>query len=107
VVHGAKKLARERIFNDSRKLAVEVGSYATLSILLDAFLRAVRECVLDGQATFRNKRVLELMGRSAPKPDWTLYQAYMRALDFIAGMTDNYAAEIARQFSGYQPPNRN
>ncbi|CCU71544.1 deoxyguanosinetriphosphate triphosphohydrolase [Thalassolituus oleivorans] len=107
VVHGAKKLARERIFNDSRKLAVEVGSYATLSILLDAFLRAVRECVLDGQATFRNKRVLELMGRSAPKSDWTLYQAYMRALDFIAGMTDNYAAEIARQFSGYQPPNRN
>lgn len=106
VVHNAKTMARERIFRDSRKLAVEIGSYSTLGILLEAFLMAVRERVLDGKATFRNQRVLELMGRSAPQADWTLYQAYMRAIDFISGMTDNYAAQIARQFSGYQPPSR-
>ncbi len=103
VVAAAKQMARERIFRDSRKLAVEIGSYSTLGILLEAFLLAVRERVLDGQATFRNQRVLELMGRSAPQSDWTLYEAYMRAIDFISGMTDNYAAQIARQFSGYQP----
>ena len=103
VVAGAKQMARERIFRDSRKLAVEIGSYSTLGILLEAFLLAVRERVLNGQATFRNQRVLELMGRSAPQSDWTLYEAYMRAIDFISGMTDNYAAQIARQFSGYQP----
>ncbi|MEC8523493.1 MAG: hypothetical protein VXZ24_04540, partial [Pseudomonadota bacterium] len=39
----------------------------------------------------------------APASDWDLYEAYMRALDFISGMTDSYAAEMARQFSGYQP----
>lgn len=103
LVAGAKRMARERIFNDSRKLAIEVGSYATLSVLLENFLSAIRECVTTGKATYRNKRILDLMGRSAPQPDWTLYESYMRALDFISGMTDNYAADMARQFSGYQP----
>ncbi|MFY9178646.1 MAG: dNTP triphosphohydrolase, partial [Venatoribacter sp.] len=103
VVSNAKNIARERIFKDQRKLAVEIGSYSTLGILLDATLSAVRERVLDGKATFRNQRVLELLGRSSPQSDWTLYEAYMRAVDFISGMTDNYAAQIARQFSGYQP----
>lgn len=103
VVAGAKSMARERIFKDNRKLAVEIGSYSTLGILLDASLSAVRERLLDGHATYRNQRVLELLGRSAPQSDWTLYQAYMRAIDFISGMTDNYAAQIAQQFSGYQP----
>ncbi|WP_353293581.1 deoxyguanosinetriphosphate triphosphohydrolase [Thalassolituus maritimus] len=103
LVEGAKSMARERIFNDSRKLAIEVGSYATLAVLLENFLGAVRECVTSGKATFRNRRIIELMGRSAPAADWDLYEAYMRALDFISGMTDSYAAEMARQFSGYQP----
>jgi dGTPase len=103
LVEGAKSMARERIFNDSRKLAIEVGSYATLAVLLENFLGAVRECVTSGKATFRNRRIIELMGRSAPASDWDLYEAYMRALDFISGMTDSYAAEMARQFSGYQP----
>ncbi len=103
LVGGAKQMARERIFNDGRKLAIEVGSYATLSVLLENFLGAVRENVQTGKATFRNRRIIELMGRSAPGADWTLYEAYMRALDYISGMTDNYAAEMARQFSGYQP----
>lgn len=103
VVHAAKILAKERIFKDQRKLIIEIGAYSTLGTLLDAFLTAVRETVTQGQPTYRNKRLLELMGRSAPDSSWSLYQAYMRALDFIAGMTDNYAADLAKQFSGYQP----
>lgn len=106
VVNAAKKLARERIFKDGRKLAVEIGSYTTLSILLEVFLRAVREKVTSPNVSFRNQHVLELMGKSAPDENWTLYQAYMRAIDYISGMTDNYAADIARQFSGSQPFSR-
>ena len=40
------------------------------------------------------------MGIHAPKPDLPLYNAYMRALDFISGMTDNYATYLARQIGG-------
>lgn len=103
IVNAAKNLAKERIFKDNRKLIIEIGAYSTLGTLLDAFLTAVKETVVQGKPTYRNKRLLELMGRSAPNSSWTLYQAYMRALDFIAGMTDNYAADLAKQFSGYQP----
>lgn len=99
----AKALARQRIFKDGRKLSIEIGAYSTLSILLEAFLNAARESTIHGQPTFRNARLLELMGSSAPQPDWDLYAAYMRVMDFIAGMTDNYAATLAQQFSGYQP----
>ncbi len=34
------------------------------------------------------------------KPDDNLYQAYMKVLDFVGGMTDNYAANLAREISG-------
>jgi dGTPase len=106
VIHNAKSLAREQIFNDPRKTAIEVGAYSTLANLLTAFLQAAKELVETGRSTFRNSRVLEMMGPSAPQADWTLYQAYMRVLDYITGMTDNYAADTARQFSGYSPPGR-
>lgn len=102
----AKSLARERIFKDPRKTAIEVGAYSTLANLLTIFLEAAKELIDTGYSTFRNSRVLEMMGPSAPQSDWTLYQAYMRVLDYVAGMTDNYAADIAQQFSGYSPPGR-
>jgi dGTPase len=106
VIHNAKSLARERIFKDPRKTAIEVGAYSTLANLLSAFLQAAKELVETGHSTFRNSRVLEMMGPSAPQAHWTLYQAYMRVLDYVAGMTDNYAADTAQQFSGYSPPGR-
>lgn len=105
-INGAKRLARERIFKDPRKTAIEVGAYSTLANLLSAFLMAAKELIDTGHSTFRNSRVLEMMGPSAPQADWSLYQAYMRVLDYVAGMTDNYAADIAQQFSGYSPPGR-
>ena len=105
-IDGAKSLARERIFKDPRKTAIEVGAYSTLANLLTAFLQAAKELIDTGHSTFRNSRVLEMMGPSAPQADWSLYQAYMRVLDYVAGMTDNYAADIAQQFSGYSPPGR-
>ena len=105
-ITGAKRLARERIFKDPRKTAIEVGAYATLANLLDAFLQAAKELIDTGRSTFKNSRVLEMMGASAPQADWTLYQAYMRVLDYVAGMTDNYAADTAKQFSGYSPAGR-
>jgi dGTPase len=106
VIHNAKSLARERIFKDPRKTAIEVGAYSTLANLLRAFLEAAKELIETGCSTFRNSRVLEMMGPSAPQADWTLYQAYMRVLDYVAGMTDNYAADTAQQFSGYSPSGR-
>ena len=96
----AKTLAREQIFNDRRKVEVEVGAHSTLDVLLDAFLNAVHQLISSERQSFRSKRILDLMEYSVPQRDWSHYQAYMRVLDFIGGMTDNYAQYLARQVSG-------
>ncbi len=96
----AKTLAREQIFNDRRKVEVEVGAHSTLDVLLDAFLNAVHQLITSERQSFRSKRILDLMEYSVPQRNWSHYQAYMRVLDFIGGMTDNYAQYLARQVSG-------
>ncbi|MFY0677802.1 MAG: deoxyguanosinetriphosphate triphosphohydrolase [Neptuniibacter sp.] len=98
----AKSLAREKVFPDTRKTELEVGAYSTLGVLLEAFCDAVFENHrLQGQdLSYRSERIISLMGIHAPDPELPLYNAYMRALDFISGMTDNYAAYLARQIGG-------
>ena len=103
VVSGAKTLAKNKIFKDSRKVAVEVGAYASIGQLLDVFISAVHQQVTTGQSSFRNLRALEVMGQAIPDQSWSLYQAYLRACDFISGMTDHYAARVAQQCGGYRP----
>lgn len=98
----AKRVARERVFPDTRKAELEVGAYTTLGILLDAFMEAVYEqyCKGRGGLGYRSQKIISLMGIHAPEADWPLYDSYRRALDFISGMTDNYASYLARQIGG-------
>lgn len=101
-IRTAKRVARERVFPDTRKAELEVGAYTTLGILLEAFCDAVFELHRVGrdQLGYRSQKIISLMGIHAPAPDWPLYTSYRRALDFISGMTDNYASYLARQIGG-------
>ncbi|MBR9884537.1 MAG: deoxyguanosinetriphosphate triphosphohydrolase [Oceanospirillales bacterium] len=101
-IYSAKKLARERVFPDTRKAELEVGAYTTLGVLLEAFIEAVWEQHSQGpdDLGYRSQKILSLMGIHAPAPDLPLYQCYIRALDFIGGMTDTYATYLARQIGG-------
>ncbi len=96
----AKKLARERIFNARHKVEVEVGAFTCLDILLDAFCTAAYQLKVAPQMPYRMQRILDLMEYNAPKKEWPLYQSYRRVLDFIGGMTDNYATYLAQQVGG-------
>lgn len=100
----AKDLAKEKIFQDKRKTLHEIGAYTTLEILLNAFCGAVLEFHSGQALSFKNKRILDLLGNSAPRPDWTLYQSFLRIIDYIGGMTDNYATEMAREMTGRSSP---
>ncbi|NVK42305.1 MAG: deoxyguanosinetriphosphate triphosphohydrolase [Oceanospirillaceae bacterium] len=101
----AKRLAQERVFPDTRKTELEVGAYSSLGTLLEAFCRAVYDQHAKGpeRLGYRSGKILSLMGIHAPAPDAPLYDAYRRALDFIGGMTDNYATYLARQIGGLNP----
>ena len=99
-VAAAKQLARERIFQNERKAKLEIGAYTTLGILLEAFIGAAHELHSSGQLSFKHQRVLALIGENTPRRSWTLYDSYRRMLDFIGGMTDHYAVDLAQEMGG-------
>ncbi len=103
-VLNAKALARDKIFNDKRKTLHEIGAYTTLEILLNAFCGAALEQHTHGTLSFKNRRIFDLLGHAAPQPDWSLYKSFMRIIDFIGGMTDSYATEMAREMTGRSSP---
>ncbi|MDV6318199.1 deoxyguanosinetriphosphate triphosphohydrolase [Chromohalobacter sp. HP20-39] len=96
----AKRIARERIFQNERKAKLEIGAYTTLGILLEAFIGAAYELHHSGESSFKHQRVLALIGENTPKPSWSLYASYRRMLDFIGGMTDHYAVDLAQEMGG-------
>jgi dGTPase len=100
----AKNAARENIFTNPRKVRLEIGAYSIIATLLDSFLRAAWDLSKSEEGyeslSFKDKRILDLMGTNKPKPEWTLYESYMRIVDYIAGMTDNYAIYVAQQLQG-------
>jgi dGTPase len=98
----AKGVARDRIFRDIHKTETEIGAYATLSTLLNAFCSAGYELKQQGREnlSYRNERVLNLMGYDAPDESWSQYQIYTRLLDYISGMSDYYANHVAKQING-------
>ncbi|WP_048305870.1 deoxyguanosinetriphosphate triphosphohydrolase [Halomonas sp. PR-M31] len=96
----AKNLARQRIFQNERKAKLEIGAYTTLGILLEAFIGAAHELHHHGHSTFKHQRVLALIGENTPQSSWSLYDSYRRMLDFIGGMTDHYAVDLAQEMGG-------
>ena len=97
----AKKLAEKKVFDEPRKIELEIGCYTAIGILLDAFCSAVREQVLSGEnISYKSSRVLAMMGLNAPQKGDDLYQSFLKVTDYISGMTDNYASHMAKQIGG-------
>jgi dGTPase len=99
----AKKLGYERIFNETRKVELELGAYNIIEILLDNLITATYElsqCDDEKELSFRNKRALQLMKNDRPIKGECLYHMYQRVVDYIIGMTDNHAKHIAHQLIG-------
>ena len=122
IIARAKKLGRESIYTDTRKVEIEIGCYSTFDTLLVEFCEAAHNQAQilndpsnESKLKWKSGRVLRLLGDHAPSRDnappggWTPYQCFRRVIDFVSGMTDNYAVYIARQlqgaaFSGVQRP---
>jgi dGTPase len=111
-VVNAKSLARQKIFNTSRKVELEIGAYDVIGILFDTICKAVVHWVKQVPLDYKEARVLQLIGedtfpphlRDHPDPHQKVYLALMRVIDYISGMTDNYAMYLAKQFSGFGEP---
>ncbi|MGA6828264.1 deoxyguanosinetriphosphate triphosphohydrolase [Nitrospira sp. NS4] len=113
-IAAAKDRARTDIFMDQKKVETELGSYATFECLLDAFCQAAVDAAQHfkspkGEATlaWKSQHVLQLLGDHAPSEKnvppgatWSTYQCLRRVIDFVSGMTDNYATYVAKQLQG-------
>lgn len=102
-IEKAKKLGHDKIFNEKRKIELELGAYNIIETLLDNFILATYEFYRkkdEKNLSFKTKRALELMGEDKPIIDKNLYTMYQRVIDYIVGMTDNHAKYIANQFNG-------
>lgn len=96
-----KNITKKNIFSNRRKIELEVGSYSSIEIILNAFISAVNDKIKNGEnLTFKSKRILDLMQDDFPTGECSAYQYYMSITDFVSGMTDNYATFIAKQISG-------
>ena len=105
-VSAAKNLARDEIFQHPRKVELEIGAYSTISTLLNVSCAAALDYVRKGDANdSKTRRVVDLLGldlsvlneSSAVSRE---YGIIMQVLDYVSGMTDNYAMHLARQFNG-------
>jgi dGTPase len=113
LVFGAKEFAREHVYTDTKKIEMEIGCYATFNTLLDEFCAAAlnqAEVLSDhageSKLSWKAGHVLKLLGdhspskENAPDGGWSSYQCLRRVIDFVTGMTDNYAIYISRQLQG-------
>jgi len=98
-LQASKDFARERIYTHPSKLKQEIGAYPCLHHLLSLFIPAVDGFHRGQGLSERQKRVLRLLDK-APSAGDGKYRSFLEVLDFIGGMTDNYALALARDTSG-------
>ncbi|MEN7430067.1 deoxyguanosinetriphosphate triphosphohydrolase [Chromobacterium sp. TRC.1.1.SA] len=97
----AKELASHKVYRHRTKLVTELASYPCIATILNVLVPAVHASVTkdDKELTPREHLAMGLLEGHIQTDD-SLYQAYMKVLDFVGAMTDNYAANLARELSG-------
>lgn len=113
IVFGAKALGRKQVYKDIKKIEMEIGCYATFDTLLTEFCDAAlnQAAVLNDKSreitlSWKSGHLMHLLGDHgptisyAPPGGWSSYQCLRRVIDFVTGMTDNYAVYLAGQLQG-------
>ncbi|HEY7774530.1 MAG TPA: deoxyguanosinetriphosphate triphosphohydrolase [Marinagarivorans sp.] len=114
-VKNTKEIAKEKIFKSERKTTLEIGAYGVISELLEKMCRAAT--LFAGKSeklSFKDQRVIDLLGLEqlnaqfarqagyAVKDNDERYFYLMRVMDFLSGMTDQYALYLNGKFRGIE-----
>lgn len=101
LLNNAKKLASDRVYRHRSKVVKEIAAYPCLQLLLQTLVPDTFHFCKNGAdaLSVREKTELALLERPLQSSD-DLYSAYMKVLDYVGGMTDNFAATLAREISG-------
>jgi dGTPase len=101
LLHDAKKMASDRVYRHRSKVVTEIAAYPCLATLLDILIPDAYAFCTQGEANLNTRQRTELALLDRPlEAGEGLYPAYLKILDYVGGMTDNYAATLAREVSG-------
>ena len=88
-------------------LPCEIGAYEVISTLLNGLIEAAVSYARGDDSNYRHLRIIDLIGKHSFPPalrelpeEQRIYECIMRTVDFLSGMTDNYATYLAKQFAG-------
>ena len=105
-VNAAGTLCKEVVFKHHRKIELEIGAYNAIGQMMDAFFLAAEELhQTSGELrSFKSERVLDLLGVKQPEKGQSLYETMLPFIDYLSGMTDNFATHISQQIQGQAAP---
>lgn len=86
------------IYNNAAVVEIENAGYNVLSELLRHFISPI----LKTQKTNAEKKALSLLPEQFQYKNGTAYEQVLGVLDYISGMTDNYATELYRKIKGIE-----
>ena len=100
----AKQLARKKIFNHPSKVRMELMANQCLHRLLDAFMPLTWSHQQSISMSFEQQRLLRLLQPHLDEQHRVLsddiYQNMLNVLDFITGMNDHEAYQLAQELQG-------
>ncbi len=99
-LHNAKELAAHQVFLHKSKVITEIASFPCIASILSLLVPAACAYTTTGNCNHYQKLALSLMSDNPIHQNDSVYSAYMKILDFVGGMTDNAAAQMAREVSG-------
>jgi dGTPase len=88
----------EKIYNHKAVVEIENAGYNVMYELLDHFIPSVLK-PKDERKSY-DKMALKLLPNQFLYEDGTEYQKVLGVIDFVSGMTDNYATDLYRKIKG-------
>lgn len=99
VLNDIEKYSVAKIYNHRSVVEIEIAGYKVLGGLLEEFVPAI----LDTNPDKYHKKLFDLMPaqfRFSKGEMVTPYQKLQSAVDFVSGMTDNFALDLFRKLKG-------
>jgi dGTPase len=100
VLDEIQRFSIENIYNHRSVLEIENAGYNVMSELLSHFIPPILKDEKE-RKTFE-KKALRLVPAQFLYEKGTTYQKVMGILDYVSGMTDNYATELYRRIKGIE-----
>jgi dGTPase len=102
-MHAAYKELSDDLFYSRRKAILEIGAGNAISVLLDQIMaESARICT--GERSTHTEKIIRLLGSdnvaAIAEGHDCHYRIIIAVLDYISGMTDNYATDLCRKFLG-------